>query len=138
MSLTNAWVMRRAVEAIWNHGDLDVADELFAPDYVNHDGLIPDLVVGPEAIKICVAFYRLAFPNLHITVDELSSDEGMVVVRWTARNAPADAPKGCDVTANSSLTGTTRSRLAGGKIAETWTQWDRDGVLRELGRVPSK
>ena len=45
-------LVRRAVEAIWNRGDLDVADELFAPGFVNHNGLITDLVSGSEAIKI--------------------------------------------------------------------------------------
>ena len=60
----NAALVRRAVEEIWNRGQLDLADVLFAADYVNHAGLIPDLVRGPEAIKISVAFYRTAFPQL--------------------------------------------------------------------------
>jgi len=42
-SESNEARVRRAIEAIWNRGDLDVADELFAPDYVNHDGVISDL-----------------------------------------------------------------------------------------------
>jgi hypothetical protein len=42
--------VRWAIEAIWNRGDLDVADELFAADYVNHYGLIADLVFGPEPV----------------------------------------------------------------------------------------
>ena len=45
----NETLVRRAVEAIWNRGDLDAADELFAPGFVNHNGLITDLVSGPEA-----------------------------------------------------------------------------------------
>src|SRR5438874_1746416 len=48
----NAAVVRRAIDEIWNLGKPDLADLLFAPDYVNHGGLIPDLVRGPEAIKI--------------------------------------------------------------------------------------
>ena len=63
----NEAVMRTAIEAIWNRGDLDVADDVFAADYVNHDGLIADLVRGPEAIKISAALHRLAFPGLHVT-----------------------------------------------------------------------
>jgi len=43
----NAELVRRAVEEIWNQGDLTLADVLFAPSYVNHGGLIPDLVCGP-------------------------------------------------------------------------------------------
>lgn len=47
----NAVLVRRVVEEIWNRGKLDVADVLFASDYINHAGLIPDFVRGPEAIK---------------------------------------------------------------------------------------
>src|SRR5688500_6322882 len=70
-AMNNEALVRRAIEAIWNRGELGVADDLFAHDYVNHDGLIPDLVRGPEAIKISVAFYRIAFPDFYITVEEL-------------------------------------------------------------------
>ena len=44
---TNEVLIRRVIDAIWNGGDLDVADELFASDYINHNGLIPDIVRGP-------------------------------------------------------------------------------------------
>ena len=58
----NVALVRHAVEAIWNRGELEAADAVFAPDYVNHGGLITDLVRGPEAIKVSVALYRRAFP----------------------------------------------------------------------------
>jgi hypothetical protein len=118
--------VRRAVEAIWNNGDLDVADELFAPDYVNHDGVVIDLVPGPEAIKISAALHRLAFPDLQVTIDALTTDNGMVVLHWTARRGSTGAPEGgVRSAAQPLLTGITRSRLAGGKIVESWTEWNR-------------
>ena len=80
-------LVRRAVEAIWNRGELDVADVLFATDYVNHDGLITDLVHGPEAIKVSVALYRTAFPDLQLTVDDLTAEGDTVLLHWTARDA---------------------------------------------------
>ena len=128
-------LVRQAIEVIWNRGDLDAADELFAPGYVNHYGLIADLVLGPEAIKVSAALYRVAFPGLHVSVEEISTIEDTVVLRWTATadqvgsEAVASTPK--------SLTGITRSRIAAGKIVESWTEWDRIGVLRELG-VPTE
>ena len=135
----NMAVVRRAVEAIWNQGELEVADELFAPDYVNHDGLIPDLVRGPEAIKMSVALYRTAFPDLHITVEELIADGETVVLHWTARRTPAGELTSSISTRNQGgMTGVTRSRLAGGQIVESWTDWDQAGVLRQLGLIPSK
>ena len=103
MSERNRDLVRRAVEEIWNQGHLALADVLFAPTYVNHGGLIPDLLHGPEAIKSGVALYRAAFPDFYLTVE--------------------------------ALRGTTRSRCAAQQIAESWTTWDRAGVLRALGLV---
>ena len=132
----NEALVRRAIEAIWNRGDLDVADELFAPDYVNHNGLIADLVSGPEAIKISAAFYRLAFPDLHVSVEELTIKEDTVVLRWTARRSSVRRSRDGAFTANQKLlTGITRSRLADGKIMESWTEWDRVQAFHDLGGV---
>jgi len=119
----NVALVRRAVEEIWNRGELDVADVLFAADYVNHAGLIADLVRGPEAIKISVALYRTAFPDLHITIDALTAKRDAVLLRWTARRS----------TAPGTLAGLLVSRVAGGQIAESWMQWDQAGVLERLG-----
>ena len=133
----NVVVVRRAVEAIWNRGDLAVADELFAADYVNHDGLIPDLVRGPEAIKLSVALYRAAFPHLQITVEEVRTDGELVVLHWTAHKAPPGAAAGRAPSGPPGMmTGSTRTRLVGDQIAESWTDWDRVGVLRRLGLIP--
>jgi hypothetical protein len=129
-------LVRRAIEVIWNRGDLDAADELFAAGYVNHYGLIADLVLGPEAIKVSAALYRVAFPGLHVSVEEISTIEDTVVLRWTARTAPGGMGR-TDASQAKSLSGVTRSRFAGGKIVESWTEWDRIGVLRELG-VPTE
>ena len=133
----NGAAVRRAVEAIWNRGALEAADALFAPDYVNHGGLIPDLVRGPEAIKVSAALYRAAFPNLHVVVDDLAADGETVVLRWTARGAPPGTPVALIPTGQrGEVTGVTRGRLVGGRIAESWTSWDRAGALARLGIIP--
>ena len=131
-------VVRRAVEEIWNRGDLGLADVLFAPAYVNHGGLIPDLVRGPEAIKASVALYRAAFPGFYITVEALTAAGEMVDLQWTARPAPVDGrhPAAPD-SGGGMLRGATRGRLAANQIAESWTTWDHLGVLRHLGIAAS-
>ena len=130
-------LVQRAVEEVWNRGDLEVADELFAPTYRNHGGLIPDLVQGPEAIKVSVALYRAAFPGLRLSVEELQADGEMIVLRWTATN---DREAVADVSAAGGgagrVMGTLRSRLACGKIGETWTAWDQETTLRRLEIIP--
>jgi len=124
----NETLVRRAIDAIWNVGDLDAADEFFAQGYVNHHGLITDLVFGPEAIKISAALHRLAFPDLHVAIDDSRSDGDIVVLHWTAfRSAIDDGDVGL-FAEKRLLAGTSRSRVAGGRIVESWTEWDRDGA----------
>jgi SnoaL-like polyketide cyclase len=121
-------VIRTVIEEIWNQGALDLTDILFAPDYVNHGGLIPDLVRGPEAIKFSVALYRLAFPALQIAIEDLSVESGIATLRWTARGTPAGSKR--------ALTGVTLGRFAGRQIAESWTFWNAEGDRCRPGPGP--
>jgi hypothetical protein len=122
-----AALVRRAVEEIWNAGDLTVADELFASGYHNHAGLITNLVCGPEAIKISVALYHTAFPDLLITIDALTAKRDAVLLRWTARSPARQG----------ALAGFLVCRIAGGQIAESWTHWDQADVLERFGLRPA-
>lgn len=129
----------RAIEAICNRGEFAVADELFTPDYVNHGGLIPDLVRGPEALKVAVALYRAAFPDFQVAVALLRARGGTVLLRWTAERRPAVAPAdGTPEGARVGVTGITRGRLDGGRIAESWTRWDAPRALRQLGYLSAR
>lgn len=133
MTMGNATVVRRAVERIWNRGDLTLADHLFDPAYVNHGGLIPDLVHGPEAIKMSVALYRTAFPDLYITIDRLVSDGDMVDLDWEAHTSSVAQSLYAEHSGQEeTLTGTTCSRLCNGQIVESWMTWDREGTLGRL------
>jgi len=130
-------IVRRVIEELWNEDRLDVADELFAPDFVNHGGLIPDLLHGPEAVKISVVLFRRAFPELHISLDELRSDGELVLLRWTARatHRSSASPANGATRHPGELTGQTCSRVAGGKIVESWTEWDQTTTLGRLLRA---
>jgi hypothetical protein len=134
----NEALVRQAIELVWNRGDLEAADDLFAFTYVNHYGLIADLVLGPEAVKISAALYRVAFPGLHVSVAALDTIEDTVVIRWTATKGFGNRSDDSAIESSQKLlTGITRIRFADGKIIESWTEWDRIGVLRELG-IPTE
>jgi hypothetical protein len=119
------------IEEIWNDGELDLADRLFAPDYVNHGGLIPDLVRGPEAIKLSVVLYRTAFPHFRVAVLDLVAQGPLVTLRWAAHQTPAHAgvrEQGAGPSTADPLLGMTFSRLEGGQIVESWTCWETGGT----------
>jgi hypothetical protein len=43
--------------------------------------------------------FRLAFPDLHVTVEELNTDDETVTVRWTTRTRAIDEAEGNSITA---------------------------------------
>ncbi len=123
----NARLVRQVIEEIWNDGDLELADQVFAPDYVNHGGLIPDLVRGPEAIKVSVALYRTAFPRFRLAVIDLLAVGETVALHWAAHttrghDGGSDAPD--------TLCGMTFGRVSSGQIQESWTCWEA-GRIKE-------
>ena len=115
-------LVRRVIEEIWNQAELDVADALFTSKYVNHGGLITDLVLGPEAIKVSVAIFRAAFPCLYIVADDLTEEDTAVVVYWSAYRRPPLSNGRLKKTGR--LRGVTRCRIERDRIAESWTVWD--------------
>lgn len=120
---TNLALVRRAVTDIWNGLDLELADRLFDSTYINHGGIVPDLVTGPESIKFAVVFQHTAFPRLQVRARCLVAEENLVELKWVARDGsmprchPHESPA---VVAR----GTTLIRCAAGRIAESWTTWD--------------
>src|SRR5688572_21942984 len=106
-------LVRQAVEEIWNRGDRALAHRLFAADFVNHGGLLPDLVRGPEAVKVGAVAARLAFPHLRVAVVDIVGDGETVALRWTAQAAAPVAGYASEPRAG--LTGATFSRFADGR-----------------------
>src|ERR1700730_10246869 len=88
LTISTGELVHLIIEEIWNRGELELADVVFTDDYVNHGGLIPDLVRGPEAIKLSVVLYRSAFPTFQIAVDELTAEGEAIVLRWVAHSGP--------------------------------------------------
>ena len=83
MSDTNKNVVRRLFDEVWNKGQQQIADELFAPTYTHHDSSTPDAGRGPESEKKRVAIYRNAFPDLRLTVEDLTAEGETVNARWS-------------------------------------------------------
>jgi steroid delta-isomerase-like uncharacterized protein len=132
----NKALARRWFEDLFNAGNLEVADEIIAPDHVNHDPTLPDIPTGPEGQKQVVNLYRSAFTNAHISVEDQLAEGDRVVTRWTGSGTHQGELMGVAPTGNQvRVTGITINRLSGGKIAESWTNYDALGMMRQLGAV---
>lgn len=139
MSAENKAVVRRYFDEIWNKRNTAVIDELFAPNYVNHDPSGPDFGRGPECIRRMTSFYLAAFPDTRFTIDEQIAEGDKVLTRWTVRGTHQGdlrglAPTGRKVT----FMGMTISRISNGKIVEDYDVWDALGMMQQLGAVPEQ
>ena len=77
----NKAFVQRYVEEPWNKGNVDVLDEICAPNFDLRGG-------GVEAFKATIKTFRTSFPDLHFTVEEIIAEGDKVAYRWTARYPP--------------------------------------------------
>ena len=82
---TNKQLIQRWIEEGWNNGNLGVVDELYALDFVQHDPQSPLPVNSSAALKMYAGGFRMAFPDLHMSIDDLIA-EGDKVVYAETRN----------------------------------------------------
>jgi steroid delta-isomerase-like uncharacterized protein len=136
MSDTNKNVVRRLFDEVWNKGQQQIADELFAPTYTHHDSSTPEVGRGPESEKKRVAIYRNAFPDLRLTVEELTAEGETVTARWSCRGTHKGDLNGIAPTGKQfTISGISIARFTDGKMVEGWVNWDALGMLQQLGIV---
>jgi predicted ester cyclase len=120
----NKALIRKFFEEAWAKGNAAAVDEFMATDYVEHphpSGLPP----GPEGLKRLIAAYRLAFPDLKVTLDDIFAEREIVAFRWSTRGTHLGDWLSIPPTANHvRATGITLFRITGGKVVESWTSVD--------------
>jgi steroid delta-isomerase-like uncharacterized protein len=137
MSETNKTVVRRLFEEVWNKGNLPVTDELFAPNYAHHDSSTPDVGRGPESEKKRATLYRTAFPDLRLTIEDIIAEGETVMARWSCQGTHRGDLSGIAPTGKRfTISGISIARIANGKMAEGWVNWDALGLMQQLGVVP--
>jgi predicted ester cyclase len=136
MSEENKARSRRVLEGVFQ-GNPDVVDELLSPDFVLHDPSGETGELGAHDIKGSIEWLRSAFPDARLTIDDQVAEGEKVTTRYTFRGVHrgalmGEAPTGKEVT----FTGHATDYFSGGKIVESWANWDTLGLMRQVGAVP--
>ncbi len=120
----NKALARREAQELWNHtGNLDAAEELYAPDEA-------------EDAKQEAADFRRAFPDVQCTIEDLIAEGDKVVVYWRSQATHQGEYMGIPPTGNRvDFKGIAIYRIEGGKIVEARGLGDTFGLLRQLGAV---
>jgi predicted ester cyclase len=130
----NKAAFRRIPEEVINSGNLDLADEVFASDYIEHVPVRPGVPGGLEGFKAFFTMVRAAFPDLHCTVENVLAEGDLVAGHLTVRGTHQGefmgiAPTGREVT----WTETHVGRFENGKLVEHWGNIDDLGMMQQLG-----
>ncbi|WP_306058311.1 ester cyclase [Natronococcus wangiae] len=134
----NEELARRDIEEVWNEGNYDLIDDLYAEDFVHHDPAYPGEIRGPDGQKEYVRMYRTTLGGPNVTIDELISDGDIVSLRWSGHGRHEKELMGVEPTHEElELAGMTMARIEDGNVAEMWSHYDALGLLRQIGAVES-
>lgn len=127
-------LVRRMYEEGWNQGKLEIIDEICAPDYLGVGPYGDER--GPESVKRGVANRRSAFPDIHVTIEDVFAAGDKVVARLTFRGTHQGEFQGVQPT-NKEVTwsGIWIYRVANGKFIERWHNYDMLGLMQQLGVI---
>jgi len=121
----NKALVRRFTEEVYNRRNLDAADELLAPDFVDY-GAPPGEDAGIEGYKLAVATEQAASSDLHFSIEEQIAEGDKVVSRVVGsgsvdqRELKGVAPTGVRIT----IENITINRVVDGKIVDERTVID--------------
>jgi steroid delta-isomerase-like uncharacterized protein len=132
----NKAVVRKVFIDILSQGKYDVAAEIYAKDFVNHD-TTKDLSVEEDQTNN--RGWRAAFPDLEITVEREIAEGDFVTVLWRAKGTNTGSGNGLNATGKKTEgRGISVFRLADGKMKEEWTEFSQLLILRQLGLLPGR
>ena len=138
MPVGNKQIVRKLFNNLLNKGNLAVADEIIAPNHVNHDPATPDTGKGPDGEKQIVTLYRNAFPDLQFKIDHMIDADDFVTTRYTSTGTHKGELRGIAATNKTfRVEGVVINRISRGRIAESWVMWDALGLMQQLGVVPA-
>jgi predicted ester cyclase len=119
----NRDVARTALEQVCARGDMALAPECYADDFVDHVGRLE--YRGLDGVRRSTELYRRLFDDLAFDVVDQVAEGDRVASRWVLTGSNRGRPI--------RLWGITISRLRDRRIVEDWSALDRLEFLRALG-----
>ena len=131
-------MFKRWFEELWNKKNYTITQELVHPEFVAHGAGGQDIKQGPNGVAEMVQVWHKAFPDGHMTMDDIVTEGEYSVIRMTFRGTHMDdfygvPPSGKLVSATSIGI----DRVVDGKIAEGWGELDMLGMMQQMGAIPA-
>ena len=132
----NKTIARCLYDDVLNRGDLAAADELIAPDAVDHEAG-PGGPPAPEMMKAMVTAHRTGYPDLRVADEYVIAEGDLVACRTTMTGTHTGDFMGMPATGRAvSVPGVDFMRFRDGKVVEHWGITDQLSLLQQLGLMP--
>jgi steroid delta-isomerase-like uncharacterized protein len=129
----NKAIVLRMVEEAQSQHRLDVVDELFAADFVDHC-VPPGLPADREGVKMQFGMFFAAFPDLQVVVHDQVAEGDKVVTRKTFHGTHAGELLGIPPSGRKvAFEVIDILRVRDGKITDHWNLVDQLGLMRQIG-----
>ena len=133
----NKALVHRFYEEVFNKKNLAGIDAFVDPHIIEH-ALPPGLPAGSEGTRQFIGMYLAAFPDLHLTVEDIIADGDEVTARFTIHGTHRGELMGIPPTGQqATVTGIQIVRIVGGRITENWVNFDALGMMQQLGVIPA-
>jgi len=133
---TNIATVRRMIEQVYNKRRLDLIEEFFTVDIVQHIVGYPSST-GLEELRKNIAMGLNGFPDFRLIVEDEIAAGDKVAARWTMTGTQKGEAFGIPATGRQVRhSGMTFYRLSNAKIAELWFLADTLGMMQQLGVIP--
>jgi len=129
----NKALVRRFYDELVNGGQLELVDELFAPEFVEHEEL-PNLTPDRRGVREFLELFRRAFPDLTFTIEHLVADGDLVAAYLTMRGTHKEDFLGIQPTGRKiSVRSFDLLRVSDGEFVEHWGVTDTMAMMQQLG-----
>jgi steroid delta-isomerase-like uncharacterized protein len=126
-------VLQGIYEAI-NTGNLALLDKFVAPDYVEHS----EGFQGVEPFRQQLTAFRAAFPDLHVSLDDLLIDGDRFASRTTVTGTHTGNFMGMPATGRHiSVEAVDIGRIENGQAKDRWGGLNMYSMLTQLGVIPA-
>ena len=134
MSEANKELVRRWFEEVWNKQSEEAIDEMFAPQGKAYGFPEPEpVLVGPERFKSFHRAFLGAFPDIHITINDVICEDERVAVTWTANMTHLGDSLGFEPTMQRvSLEGCSILIVRDSQIQDGWNYTELQALVQRL------
>ena len=134
---SNKDIVRQFAEAV-NNSNYDALDDIVAANFLRHSQATPDVKIRSlEEFKQFGKASSESFPDMKGNI-EMMIAEGDFVAIYATFTGTQKGPMGPFPITGKKMESKTMAifRLANGKIAELWIEWDNLAMLSQLGHFP--